>query len=527
MKKSGMLLSMVKADFLERTRQSGFLITLCLIIYLGYAVNVGQILVKLENYRGIYNSAWVGGLMSLVITFFLGIAGFYLVKNSINRDERTGVGQIIATTPTSKAKYLLGKWLSNLAVLSALVGILALAALFMQLIQSESEQIQIWTLISPFLLIALPMMSMVAAFAVLFESISWLRGGFGNLVYMVLFLAIFTAGILLNQYPWLDMTGTNLIGTSMKDAVKAIDPAYSGDFVLAMISDQALQTFVWSGVQWSGLLVLQRLLWVVVSIGLVLAGVPFFKRFNPYQRFSKNKKSLTDAPDEAVEKIIRAENRTEVRLSTLPGPRLFKANFLNLIWLEFLLLVKGIKWYWLAGAAALWIGCLTASNEGIRKFWYMVVSLLPVLVYAQMGQRDARYHTEQLINQAAFAKVRSFAASWIAGIFLALITSCCILISRLLYGDPMMFVQWGLAVLFVPTLALTLGVWSRSSKLFEVVYPILWYLGPFNKENGLAILDYLGIHEMAYSNTKPLWVFAFTLVLICVAYLGKMRKTEL
>ena len=84
--------------------------------------------------------------------------------------------------------------------------------------------------------------------------------------------------------------------------------------------------------------------------------------------------------------------------------------------------------------------------------------------------------------------------------------------------------SWILSVFFVPTLALNLGVWSRGSKLFEVVYAILWYLGPFNPQNGLAILDYLGIHAGAAVNIFPLWVVAFILVLLAFAFLGRRQQ---
>jgi ABC-type transport system involved in multi-copper enzyme maturation permease subunit len=131
------LFSIVKADFLERTRRSSFLVTLCMIVYLGYAVNSGQILIKLGVYRGVYNSAWVGSLMAIVVTFFLGLTGFFLVKNTIERDEHSGVGQILAATSLTRPQYMLGKWLSNFAVLASLVVILALAAILMQVIQRE------------------------------------------------------------------------------------------------------------------------------------------------------------------------------------------------------------------------------------------------------------------------------------------------------------------------------------------------------------------------------------------------------
>jgi hypothetical protein len=44
--------------------------------------------------------------------------GFFVIKNAVERDRRTGVGQILATTPISKLQYTLGKTLSNFAVLA-------------------------------------------------------------------------------------------------------------------------------------------------------------------------------------------------------------------------------------------------------------------------------------------------------------------------------------------------------------------------------------------------------------------------
>ncbi|MBU0669173.1 MAG: TonB-dependent receptor plug domain-containing protein, partial [Alphaproteobacteria bacterium] len=45
------------------------------------------------QYRGEFNSAWVGAMMSLNATFFIGWFGFFLVKGSVARDRETGVGQ--------------------------------------------------------------------------------------------------------------------------------------------------------------------------------------------------------------------------------------------------------------------------------------------------------------------------------------------------------------------------------------------------------------------------------------------------
>jgi len=116
---------LARADFLERVRRYSFLVMLGLVVFLGYQTAIGNMALELGQYRGEYNSAWVGAMMSLIATFFLGWFGFYLVKGSVARDRETGVGQIMATTPLTRPLYLLGKWLSNFAVLTAMLAVLA------------------------------------------------------------------------------------------------------------------------------------------------------------------------------------------------------------------------------------------------------------------------------------------------------------------------------------------------------------------------------------------------------------------
>ena len=193
---------LARADFLERVRRYSFLIMLGAVVFLGYQAGVGNINVQVGTYRGEYNSAWVGSMMSVIGSLFLGWFGFYLVKGSVARDRETGVGQIMATTPLTRPLYTFGKWLSNFAVLIAMVIILAIAGIAIQFIAGESRQFEILTLLSPFLFITLPALALVAAVAVLFETIGFLQGGFGNVVYFILFIFVFPLADSLSQrYP--------------------------------------------------------------------------------------------------------------------------------------------------------------------------------------------------------------------------------------------------------------------------------------------------------------------------------------
>ena len=122
------------ADFFERARRYSFLLTLAAAIFMGLLVNNGTLFLSLgstnpnllsSSYRGEFNSAWIGTMTVLVLNNFLGLFGFYLVSDCIKRDIRTGVGQIIASTPISRVEYLIGKWVSNCMVLYVLVLVMA------------------------------------------------------------------------------------------------------------------------------------------------------------------------------------------------------------------------------------------------------------------------------------------------------------------------------------------------------------------------------------------------------------------
>ncbi|HEX2991290.1 MAG TPA: ABC transporter permease subunit, partial [Anaerolineales bacterium] len=190
MRSARVIYHLARADFLERIRRYSFLVMLGLVVILGYQTAVGNVRLQLGQYRGEFNSAWIAGMMSMIATFFLGWFGFYLVKGSVSRDRETGVGQIMATTPMTRSAYMLGKWISNFAVLMTMIVILVLFGFVIQLLRAESTQVDLWTYLSPFVFIVMPLMAIVAALAVLFEAIPFLSGGFGNLVYFIAFVMI-------------------------------------------------------------------------------------------------------------------------------------------------------------------------------------------------------------------------------------------------------------------------------------------------------------------------------------------------
>ena len=216
------LYQIMRADFLERVRGYKFLVILGLMVAVAYGfvpeAGAGYVTIDLDGYRGVYDSAWIGASVALLVAGYLGLVSFYVIKGAVNRDRETGVGQIIAATPVGKSAYLLGKWLSNMAVLTAMTAVIVVAAAGLQLIRDEDRGIDVWPLVAPFLIIVLPTMALVAALALLFEAIRPLRGGLGNVVFFFLWIVV--------GFPL--ALGGSFVLQNMEDGVQAAVPGHSG-----------------------------------------------------------------------------------------------------------------------------------------------------------------------------------------------------------------------------------------------------------------------------------------------------------
>ena len=513
------LYHLARADFLERTRRYSFLVMLGLALYLGYQVNVGQITLRLETYRGEFNSAWVGSMMTLMVTFFLGWFGFYLVKNAVARDYETGVGQIMATTPLTRPLYLLGKWLSNFAVLDAMVFILMLAAIAMQVIRREDPQIHVWALIAPFLFVALPFMALVAAIAVLFESIRWLRGSFGNVVYFFLFIMGITAVAILlgTNIPLLDWLGFGVFKRSMADAAQAAFPDYQGGLALSMVPARGdIRPFYWAGVTWTIPVILPRLATWGASIGLVLLGALFFDRFDSTPARPRRKSVTGSAETNVAELPAEPGVAKPVALTPLPAaPSRLRQGTLFVA--EMRLLVKGLPWWWYLVALSLIGASFLAPMANVRSQVLPAALIWPLLLWSGLGCREARFATRQIVFSAPHPLRNQLPAAWLAGFAVAALMSLGPTVRFLLAGETAALFSLVAGLLFIPSLALALGVWTGTSKAFEVVYAVFWYLGVLND---VLELDYSGLHA---SGNWPIYLL-LSVGLFLLALLGRQRQ---
>ncbi len=518
-----------RSDFLERSRRFGFLAVLALTIVAAHvaipAANAPYLTVALgghrdpnflfvDGYRGLYNSAWVGMQTAVVAALWLSLAGFYLVRGGVTRDLATAVGDIIATTPLRSPIYTLGKFLSNLAVFAVMIAFLVLGAAAIQLARGEELRLDPWALSSPFLLITLPAVALVAALAVLFECLSWLRGSFGSVVYFFLWVTGVSA---LSGGP--DWMGVSLPLAQLMTAGRDHVPGFHGNLQLGGTFPVGhVHTFPWNGLAWTPEAVGGRLLWVGVAIGIALAAGLVFTRFDPARsslRLLPERRPPTSAvraasPARAARLVLTPLGSASTALQ--PG---------RLLVGELRLLIASLPWWWHLVALVLIAATLVVPFTTARTVLYPLAWLWPLLAWSAIGTQESRHGTEQIVFSTPHSLVRQPPMQWLAGVLVAIALASGMGTRFLLAGQMGGLVALVIAALLIPAGALAAGVWTGNTRLFELIYLALWYGGPWQH---IASIDYMGTTADALAIQAPGLLLAGTPLLLLFALLGRKRQ---
>lgn len=521
------LFQMMKADYVERVRSYSFLITALVSIFIVFkflpSSDEGYLTLSLNDIRGVYNSAWVGSAIAVLASMLLSLPAFFLVKNAIERDVQTGVGQILATTPITRWIYTMGKMWSNFVLLMSIVAVMIVSALALQLIRGEAYTVDWVNLLLPFLYSTLPTTALVASLAIFFESVPLLRNGIGNVVYFILWgasIKFSTTAIHVGQ----DMLGISPILTRLSSEANARLFQNEGDHVSGFSSVKgAVVTYDWAGVHWTLWMFLERYVWLAAAVALVALSSIFFHRFD-LTRSPKRKKEgklpeLEDAESRSESKQVNDE---EIRLTPYTHEQ-GRTRYFHTLAMELRLMLKGLRIWWYLIALLMVVLGLLLPIESVLRFVLPFTWVWPVLIWSAMGTNETYYRTHQLIFTAVHPVRNQFIALWVAGIVFTYLTGIGAMIHFLVGGE------WGnvtaLAVggLFIPTLAVASGIWSGSGKLFQFVFMLLWYLGPVNK---WSMMDFMGTSPGAVERGVYWYYLLATIVLFFLALIGRVRQVK-
>ena len=522
-------------------RSRRLLAVLAVIAYVGYQINVGTfdllyqdtVAGETVNYRGEPTAAYVGLTSSVTVSSVLLFFGYYLLSGSIERDESTGVDELLASTSISDGAYLLGKWLSHVGMVAVLLATLGGAAVVNHAVHGTGGTDPVWIL-GPVFFVGLPLGCAVAGITVLFQSTRWLNGTLGNVVYLfggvTLLTALLAAGSESESVPlWLrlsDVIGLYAAGEMTFDALLAVAPEYGGPSVAnygtGTIGGETVR-FHWDGGSWPTWFYANRLGLVVLGGVSVLAATVPYERYSP--KHGSSRQSLIDRLKGVLPSSMpwqstqKHDTRPPEEVSLTPVESRSSGGFVRLLVQELRLLLRGHPWWWYVGTVAVvgvGVGSPDAGGAAIS-----IAAIWPLFVWSGMGYRTVRHRITPLIVSSKQPLGQLF-AEWTAG---AVVTAGVL-------GPTLwpMVVETGVdgvivlagVVLFVPSLAQAFGLWSGTRRLFEVVYLTLWYVGPLN---GVPPLDFAGATGMTAGTVTPQLFAGVGVVALLGAVAHRRRQT--
>jgi len=184
-------------------------------------------------------------------------------------------------------------------------------------------------------------------------------------------------------------------------------------------------------------------------------------------------------------------------------------------------MLQGLPFWWYAVALGLWIASLATDPTSARADIFLFLWIWPVLLWSGMGTREKRFRTGSILFSAPRPLFRQLPAEWGAGFLVAILLASGLLLRLALDGETAAFLSIIAGAVFIPSLALALGVWSGTSKTFEAIYVAFWYLGPAHHTPSI---DFMATTDKAAAAGAPVAFAIAAAVLLMIAFGGRWRQ---
>jgi len=109
----------------------------------------------------------------------------------------------------------------------------------------------------------------------------------------------------------------------------------------------------------------------------------------------------------------------------------------------------------------------------ITRTLLVVAWVWPILLLSGLGCRESRYDTRQIVFSAPRPLMNQLPAAWLSAFIVTALLGSGALIRFITAGETFSILGWLTGALFIPSLALALGILTGSNKAFEVLY-VLW-----------------------------------------------------
>lgn len=444
--------------------------------------------------------SWIPMAAAICAGIFLPLVGVIYCKNTISRDQSTGVLSLIQTSPTNKFSYLFSKFLSNCFILFGVLAVIAASSLVMVLIRFPNQRLSVYSFLTPFLSL-LPGLVFCASISVLLESTA-LRfpqagNGVGTVLFFTLYLTILTFSVLGSDNPLVrafDFSGFGWLKASIDSAVYP-QIGHSARFAVlaggdAIQNSPDLPALVFTGLVPSWRFLTDKVLLCAISLFTVVLSAEIMPEYE--RNLSAQKATVTK------EQIRTGKRRDVVRVSSAFPVELKMA-------------LRGKPKFWWVGLLGLQCAAAFAPLPAAQNIVLPLLFGWSFMVYSQMGCREYQCHITESLKSIDGAFSRQGILNWFVGVCFSIAITFPLLV-RMAIGKEFSGLCACIAFcLFVPSLAFFLGEITESPRPFEIVFLILCYF----MLNHPPIM--IGISEEYVSMSRIVLILFLSIAMLLIA----------
>ncbi|MCP5455173.1 MAG: hypothetical protein H7A30_02700 [Thermotogae bacterium] len=443
--------------------------------------------------RGIYNSAWIGIMMAIIINLFLFILGFIIIRHNIEDDRNNGIDVFIDSSEITKNQYILYKHFSKFIILIVISFILIFTSGIMQIIRGEDRNIDIIKLFWPFLISSVPTLYFLASVSVLFEVVKILRRSLGNLILFALWMVY---SISIDPQPILDLFGMNYyFRTVFKKSLIIIG------------NPKIIDKYLVESINYSAEFYVQRLIIIIVSVLCLILSMKFFKGLQSFDVTRKNKF------EDLIEKNLFKEKNKNFRFEGIKS--IFKMNRIKFNFIE---MYKGELRIILKKSYILFILTVFFSILNIERFnitTYYISLFLGMIYISEIGSREYYTGIQKILYSSYNFTLRQFLSLYSASFTVLTFAYSGILIKFLAEGNYRSIVSVFISEIIIISVIYIFGIILRNTNFLEI---ILFFISYILMECGLRITDEIyKIHGILY----------LTIIFVLVSFIIRSIQVKL
>jgi hypothetical protein len=489
--------AIVRADFLIRFRRASTVIVFLLLSGFAYVwipdPATGRTLMQINGARVLYNSAAIGMATSMLASIFVGLFGFYVISNAVRRDIDSRCGYVIASTTMRTSEYIVGKFLGNVVFLTTFVTGFMAASMAMLLVRGESP-LEPLVFMKQYAIMTPSTIVLISVVAIVFESIPFLSGRFGDVAYF--FLYAVSLGFVVNLMMhggggvarYFDFSGFGyLMGQTQRNFHTQSLSIGSSPFSAGK-PPLVIEGFNLGGGAWA-----TRLVSTVAPVPMLLIGLFFFHRFDPARlraAGAKGKRGWMRNFNALARPFARPLAAIPVRGAALKDAMMTFGSTPFTI-------------FALIGIASL------AAPESLPITFAIVAIFI-----ADVASRDRRAGTTGLIYAAPHLRERFVTWKLTSSALVATLLLAAPVL-QIAIAHPVRLPALLIGIAFVAAAATALGIISGNPKTFIVGFLTFWYVVVDDKGQTPA-LDFAGFFSTPAMRVTAMYA-AIAIVLLATA----------